>query len=159
MLSLLLQWVKQYLAQTYTWVTLIIFVASVRSKSRSRKKFTDSSRAERTEASEEDEEASGAVEEVCKSRDCSCLWRTLIPVVLDWTCASDSLWTGQGQGYNQGYNNYYGQNYGGYGDGYSQGYNGYSGYDYSGYNYPNYGYGQGYDDYSGNFTHSFLLNV
>ena len=36
---------------------------SVRSKSRSRKKFTDSSRAERTEASEEDEEASGAVEE------------------------------------------------------------------------------------------------
>ncbi len=33
--------------------------------------------AERTEASEEDEEASGAVEEVCKSRGCCCLWQTL----------------------------------------------------------------------------------
>ncbi len=59
-------------------VMLLIFVLSVKSKLPSLKKFTDSSRAERTEASEEDEETSGAVEEVCKSRGCCCLWQTCI---------------------------------------------------------------------------------
>lgn len=82
--SVLVKWVivGMYLiialcyALPYMVVMLLIFVLSVKSKLPSLKKFTDSSRAERTEALEEDGETSGAVEEVCKSRGCCCLWQT-----------------------------------------------------------------------------------